>query len=331
MGERHWTKKKFTDKTLMVGKTVLWAGCPEVIGLAEVENDFVLRRIAGSDVLRKSRYRYVHFESPDPRGIDVALLYVADSLKKVVTYPVRIDSVRTRDILYVCLEHRRTGERWHFFVNHHPSKYGGKQSEGKREMTMRKLKASVDSLTAKGEERIIAMGDFNDVPSAPAFSIICNPPEKETIHSPDTTGPSKEIHRSRGREIHRSRGKEIHRNREKGNGQPEIETDSLDKMGGQRNGGYKLQTTGSHLVNLGRALEKTNRGSIRYRGNWQLIDNFLVSESLSGGAVMEILAPVFLVERDRQWPGEKPKRTYVGPRYNGGVSDHLPVRLTISQ
>ena len=66
-------------------------------------------------------------------------------------------------------------------------------------------------------------------------------------------------------------------------------------------------------------------GTIRFEGKWDLIDMFFVSESLFENSMTEILRIPFLMTRDRKHPGEKPLRTYSGPRYLGGVSDHCPV------
>jgi len=264
-GARHWTKKRFYSKAEMVGKTLLWAGAPCVVGLAEVENSFVVRKISQSEALRKIPYDFVHFDSPDPRGIDVALLYRSDSLRLMRSRALRVDSLRTRDILYAELERLCDGSHWHFLVNHHPSKYGGDVSSLHRKIAMRVLLRCVDSLRAAGCTNIVAMGDFNDVPSGEAFSLLEPPPG---------AAPT--------------------------------------------------------LVNMGASIAGIGVGSIRYRGDWQLIDNFLLSpDALSEGLSMELLSAPFLLQREVQWPGVKPRRTYIGPRYNGGVSDHLPVGLKI--
>ncbi len=261
-GTRHWNRARYDAKLSMVGKTFLWCeDLPSVIGLAEIENERVVKGIVYSDVLRKCGYRYVHYDSRDPRGIDVALLYREDEFERIASYPIHVDTLLTRDILYAMLQHRSTGEIWHVFVNHHPSKYGGGKSSQRRVVAMKALRRSVDSLLVSGAGNIVAMGDFNDVPSGEAFS----------------------------------------------------------------------QMEGA-LVNLGVALNEEAAaaqqvGSIRFRGYWQLIDNFLVSRDVAAYMRMDILKPPFLLERDNQYPGEKPRRTYIGPRYNGGVSDHLPIYL----
>lgn len=267
-GSRHWTKARFYAKVDGVAKTVLWADAPDVVGLAEVENKFVLRRLCESDVLRKLEYRYVHFESHDNRGIDCALLYRSSSMEFVSARSLptvqrdplsgRLDTLHTRDILYVCLREHSSGRLWHILVNHHPSKYGGRASAPRRLSAMLTLLDLTDSLATTGERNIVAMGDFNDGPMSEAFAL-----------------------------------------------------------------------AEGHLVNLGAGLLEDSPacGTIRYRGKWELIDNFLLSSNVAGTFKMMILRPPFLLERDSRYPGEKPRRTYIGPRYNSGLSDHLPILI----
>lgn len=83
------------------------------------------------------------------------------------------------------------------------------------------------------------------------------------------------------------------------------------------------------LANLGRPLHESGEGTIRYEGKWDLIDMFMVSHGLEGRTHMEICRIPFLMTWERKHPGEKPLRTYSGPRYIGGVSDHCPIILKI--
>ena len=83
----------------------------------------------------------------------------------------------------------------------------------------------------------------------------------------------------------------------------------------------------SSLVNKSDSLHAAGRGTIRYEGKWELIDMFLVSSNIEGHSVMDIPEVPFLMTRESRHAGEKPLRTYSGPRYLGGVSDHLPVVL----
>ena len=81
------------------------------------------------------------------------------------------------------------------------------------------------------------------------------------------------------------------------------------------------------LVNKSDSLYAAGRGTIRYEGKWDLIDMFLVSSNIEGHSVMDIPEVPFLMTRESRHAGEKPLRTNSGPRYIGGVSDHLPVVL----
>lgn len=82
------------------------------------------------------------------------------------------------------------------------------------------------------------------------------------------------------------------------------------------------------LNNKGLELHNAGEGTIRYKGKWDFIDNFLIGYGLKS-ADMEIVRIPFLMTYEKKYPGEKPLRTYVGPRYVGGVSDHCPITLWI--
>lgn len=264
-GERRWTRKRFQAKCNAVAKGILWAGTqegglPDAVGFAEVENAYVLRQLLQTTALEKLDYRAVHFESPDPRGIDVALLYRPSRLTLADAKPCHLyqeDSVmRTRDILLARF-HTAEGADVALLVNHHPSKYGGlEESEPRRRAAVERLAFLADSLRAEGVKSIVAMGDFNDTPDNPVYGLL---------------EPS--------------------------------------------------------LVNLGRPLQQKGEGTIKYEGAWELIDLFFASEDIQ--APMQILRPPFLTTPDKAHAGTKPLRTYSGPRYLGGVSDHYPIWLEI--
>lgn len=262
-GAKRWTKKRFYAKCNAVAKGILWAGgkmgaFPDVIGVAEVENAFVLRRLLQATALSKLDYKLVHFESPDRRGIDVALMYRSSRMELCNAKPCHIfeaDSniMRTRDILAVVLKGRDSVETA-FLVNHHPSKFGGAAISGpRRERAIKRLGQIADSLRAEGVTRIIAMGDFNDTPANPLF-----------------------------------------------------------------------QTLDPPLKNNALPLHRKGEGTIKYAGRWELIDMFF---SCGYEAGMEILYIPFLQTPDKSATGTKPLRTYSGPRYLGGVSDHCPIWL----
>lgn len=268
-GQRRWTRKRFYRKCNAIAKAVFWiagetGGLPDVIALAEVENSFVLKRLLRATLLEKTDYRMVHFDSPDPRGIDVALLYRPSRLELIDSKPCHIflldgQVLPTRDILLAqFLE--TDGKSVAILVNHHPSKFGGTAvSEPRRRAAVECLGFLADSLRRMGERRIIACGDFNDTPDNPLY-----------------------------------------------------------------------ETLDSTLVNLSLPLWREGIGTIRYQGRWELIDQFFVSPEIAAGeARMRVLRIPFLMVRDNVHAGEKPLRTYVGPRYQGGVSDHLPIFLEL--
>ena len=96
---------------------------------------------------------------------------------------------------------------------------------------------------------------------------------------------------------------------------------------------------GCNLHNLAVPLARQKQGTIRYRGRWELIDQFMVSENLlnraepiyTSVAHFTIFTAPFLLISDDKFLGMKPFRTYLGPRYQGGISDHLPVILRIER
>lgn len=83
------------------------------------------------------------------------------------------------------------------------------------------------------------------------------------------------------------------------------------------------------MENKSLALHEHGMGTIRFQGQWNLIDMFLVSEDISGRCRMEIVQVPFLMVWDNVFPGFKPFRTYSGPKYSGGVSDHCPIVLLV--
>ena len=292
-GERHWTWKRFQAKANAFAKAMFWVEAetgrlPDIVGLEEVENAFVLRQVLQKTSLRKLDYKYVHYDSPDRRGIDVALLYRSSRLELLDSKPCHLFSadtvMATRDILLCVFQ--KDSAKVVVLVNHHPSKYGGAaESESRRRIAVERLRFLADSLESIGIDQIIAGGDFNDTPENSVFRL-------------------------------------------------------LDPA----------------LLPMHTDLFRRGLGTIKYDGKWDLIDHIYVSPAFmeapvfapasdsSSGNVdrktdqagnpstrvrMQILRIPFLLTRDTVHSGEKPLRTYTGPRHTGGVSDHLPVLLEV--
>lgn len=245
---QYWTKGRFYAKCDGIAKTLLriadhYGRMPDAVGFAEVENAFVLRQLVGSTVLRKLDYQIVHYDSPDHRGIDCALLCRRSTLPLRASAPKHVpDSagglMATRDILLAEFDSLA------ILVNHHPSQIGGKSD--RRELALARLGELTDSLRASGTRRYLAMGDFNQ----------------------DLWG-----------EIPSQAGND------------------------------------------------ERQGTLKYNGRWEKIDGAF-AEGFDG-VCEEVFTDPLLMEQDASWGGTKPRRTFIGPRYRGGVSDHLPIVIVV--
>lgn len=171
LGNLHWTKRKFEAKRNALSKVVTAVGgwsAIAIIGLVEVENDRVLNDLIENTPLNKKGYRFIHFDSPDFRGIDAALIYGPQFIPlKARPIPI-IDSLdpafATRDMLYV--KGLLGRDTLHVVVNHWTSRYRGLlESEPKRMLQAQQLLQLTDSICfASPGANILVMGDFNDSP-----------------------------------------------------------------------------------------------------------------------------------------------------------------------
>lgn len=233
-----YTRKRFYTKCNAIAKTILLIAdkkgrLPDAVALMEVGDRYVLDRLIQDTPLRKLDYGIVHYESPDRRGIDCALLYRRSTLHLVHSErkPLLDSSgavMPTRDILLAEFDSLA------ILVNHHPSKVGA-DSGRRRAIAMKRMTDVMDSLTTPA---ILSVGDYND----------------DVWHD----------------------------------GAP---------------------------------------GTIKYNGAWEKIDGYF-----SRGPI-EVNETVFndpcLTEPDRSFGGTKPRRAFIGPRWNGGVSDHYPIILEV--
>ncbi len=189
-GKMHWNFTKYKKKINKIAQVVMAVGgweVPEIIGLCEVENRFVLEGLTKFSLLRKFQYEIVHYDSPDERGIDVALLYKKEKFKVLHSESILVDlkDDATRDILYV-KGVTTTNDTLHLFVNHWPSKYGGiLTTVPKRKKAAKLLRTKTDSLLQENPmAKIIIMGDFNTEPSTiPMAEILGAKSEWESFDS----------------------------------------------------------------------------------------------------------------------------------------------------
>ena len=173
-GMRGWTFSKYKKKQANIARVITAIGgwdAPELVGLCEVESRKCLIDLTHYSGLKNLRYRFLHHESPDPRGIDVALLYQPHEFKPIhdeaipIHFPNALHS-RTRDILFAS-GIIPTGDTLHVFVCHFPSRLEGElESEEKRMFVASVLRHKLDSLFAATPRlKIVIMGDFNDYPT----------------------------------------------------------------------------------------------------------------------------------------------------------------------
>ncbi|MCX6286345.1 MAG: endonuclease [Bacteroidetes bacterium] len=172
-GTMHWNYKRFHIKLNHVAKTLLAIGQwepPGIIGLCEVENRFVMNKLIYESPLKPFGYRMIHHESPDLRGIDVALLYRPSKFRVLSSKPYKINfpfdtAARTREILFVRGQ-IPAGDTLNILINHWPSRRGGySESQPRRDFVAGVLRHIIDSIIAGPPHiKILIMGDFNDEP-----------------------------------------------------------------------------------------------------------------------------------------------------------------------
>lgn len=244
-GPQGWSATRFYRKCNAVAKTIFKVAdevgrLPDAVGFAEVENGYVMKELVLATNLRKLGYKVIHFDSPDHRGIDCALLYRRSTLSLLAAEPKHLlDSsgavMATRDILTAQFV-TAGGDSLAVLVNHHPSQIGGKDAG--RRTAISRLAALTDSLVQSGCRRVLAIGDFNE-----------------------------------------------------------------DKW------------------------HDSPRGTIKYNGAWEKIDGHFATGFTK--ETERVFDNECLSEPDKSFGGTKPRRTFIGPRYNGGVSDHFPIVVTV--
>ncbi|MEN8122083.1 MAG: hypothetical protein ABFS35_17170 [Bacteroidota bacterium] len=284
---KYWTKGRYYQKQKHISQVIVAIGGwypPEIIGLCEIENRDVLNDLIQYSPLKKLNYRIIHKESPDRRGIDVALLYRKNQFIPISYKPIKIQypfspESTTRDILYV-KGRTKLKDTLHVFVNHWPSRWGGQlETERKRMFTASVLKKETDSIfRANLHANIIIMGDFNDYPENKSLS--SNLQAKKDLS--------------------------------------------------------KIQA--GHLYNLSAYLQNNKGvGTHKHEGKWATLDQFIISGSLLSKTNsiyttvkdIHIYNAGFLLEIDDNYSGYKTNRTYIGYKYHGGYSDHLPTFLDL--
>jgi len=283
---KYWTKGRYYNKQKHISQVVVGIGGwnpPEIIGLCEIENHRVLSGLIQYAPLKNLNYKIIHKESPDKRGIDVALLYQKKKFLPISYHAIEIhypfSQSTTRDILYVKGQTRQK-DTLHIFVNHWPSRWGGQlETERKRMFVASVLKNMVDSIfKTNAQANIIIMGDLNDYPENKSISQVLKAKS------------------------------------------------SFNNIQNKR------------LYNLSVYLQDVKHiGSHKHEGKWATLDQFIVSGALLSGINttytsvddVHIYNAGFLLEPDENYSGYTTNRTYIGYKYHGGYSDHLPTFLDL--
>lgn len=282
-----WTYSRYKEKQSNISKVIVSLGgwnAPAIVGLVEVESRKALTDLTLYSELKNLKYKFIHHESPDARGIDVALLYQPNLFKPFNNKPLRINfpeapRSKTRDVLLVS-GRVPTGDTLHVFVCHFPSRIGGAdETADKRNYVAGVIRAQVDSLYRISKQpNIIIMGDMNDYPD--------NASMKDVLKAQKPGAPYSD----------------------------------------------------KNLYNLMFPLQQKGIGSHKYRGEWGMLDQIVVSGNLmqedSKIHTLKNEAAVFdadfLMTEDEKYMGKMPLRTYAGPKYLGGFADHLPVYFDLN-
>ena len=288
-GRDRWTSVIYEKKLKNIAKVIADIGfdltnqTPSVIGLCEIENRKVLEDLIKTESLIKANYQIIHYDSPDERGIDVAMLFkqnrfIVSSSKTYPLYLKRKDGSRdfTRDHLLV--SGFLDNDPIHFIINHWPSRSGGQmRSEPGRILAGKLNKKIIDSiLQSNPKANIISMGDFNDNPSDKSVKPILNTIfKKSKIKEGQLFNPMEELYRK----------------------------------------GY---------------------GSYRYKGKWDMIDQFLLSKNLvdNKNGLFFLKASVFnkkyLINPSGKYEGY-PFKSFAGGKFLNGYSDHFPIYLYLAK
>jgi predicted extracellular nuclease len=285
-GTNEWTPERYKRKLGNMAKVISELGNPEgpdVLGMCEVENRKVLEDLVITKELKKKGYGIVHSNSPDQRGIDVALIYKTKRFVPLYSksYPVLFPEnkdLATRDILLV----KGILDKKHditFVVNHWPSRRGGDESSWKRERAAQALRTVVDSIfTLDPYANLVMMGDFNDEPG-------------------------------------------------------DISINKTLKAGRD-----SVEACATFLYNCMAPIKAEGRGTLKYKGGWNLFDQMIVSTAMitkkslvhyqKGSA--NVYNPQWMRQTDEGDWKDAPKRTFIGKKYiQDGYSDHFPVYITL--
>lgn len=248
-----------------------------IFGVSEIENRYVVEDLVKTDALKERNYQVVHYNSPDRRGIDVALVYNPKYFELTHSYsaPFIMEDTNFKSRNQLVVTGLLMGEEVHFQVNHWPSRSGGeKKSRPKRIAAAELSRSLADSLLVLNPKaKIMIMGDLND--------------------------------------------------------------DPVDKSVAQylKASDDKSKLEQGYFYNPYMTKYKKGIGTLAYRDSWNLFDQViltpaLLSEDKNNWSFYKsnIFKKPYMINQEGKYKGY-PKRSFVGNKFQGGYSDHLPVYI----
>jgi len=181
---RKWTPDRYWRKVNSIGQEIISCSeqsLPDLVALVEVENDSVLRDLTRRSLLHNAGYDFLMTQSPDVRGIDVALLYQPFSFRPICYDNLDVQPLEgmrpTRDSLYVQGE-TASGDTLHVFVVHAPSRFGGeKATRPNRRIVMERIIGAIRLLPP--DAKVVVVGDFNDYADSSSLLFL----EEQGLHN----------------------------------------------------------------------------------------------------------------------------------------------------
>ena len=302
-GANQWTEAKYEKKLKNMARAIramkdenkVWHA---ILGISEIENRHVIEDLIAEPALVEANFQLVHYDGPDRRGVDVALLYRPECFQVLESKSIPFDFnsekiefsltkeeqdyFRTRDILMV--RGLLGGEMFAFFVAHLPSRIGGKgndlRSRGGEIMYEESMRLQQEFPGIK----IVAMGDMNDNPTDESMAVYMH--GKETMD--EVQGPEDFF-------------------------SPFV---SMLKAG-YGSLAYRGEWNIDDILVCNYNLAKAPEGGLRIKP--------IVKKKYYG----RIFNPPFMTQQDGQYKGQ-PFRTFSGGAFIGGYSDHFPTYILVS-
>lgn len=310
-GTHHWTYRRYQAKVERIAQVLTAIGgwqAPVLVGLCEVENDRCLRDLCR--LLRRYHYRYIHYESPDERGIDVALLYDSTRFHLLHSEPIPVTllSAPTRDILYV----------------------QGIILSNSSSLPSNTPHVPTPNLSDTGVHHTPHTADTNTYHTQPLSdtALVATPTTFDTLHLfvchlPSQLGGTSETawKRAIAKSVLQSRIDSL------------LTSNPLARvivMGDMNSApADDLSRMTNLMLPLADETPLGTCGTHKYNGIWTFLDQFYISEALKAYTSTYVFAPSWLLELDEKYLGTKPRRTFNGYHYQDAYSDHLPIVLQI--